>query len=107
MVEVHPEVSFALWNDGAPMAMRKARVAGRAERLRLLDDVWPGAYASSVAALPREIVGLRGRPFAPDDLVDAFAALWSARRVAAERAIGFPDGPAPKDSVGIPARIWG
>jgi predicted RNase H-like nuclease len=107
VVEVHPEVSFALWNGGTPMAARKVRVAGRDARLRLVDAAWPGAYAAAVAALPRRIAELQGRPYAPDDLIDAFAALWSARRVAADHAVRFPDGPAPRDGAGIPARIWG
>lgn len=105
--EVHPEVSFALWNDRAPMAKRKLRVAGREERLLLVDAIWPGAYASAIGTLPRTIAEVRGRAYAPDDLIDAFAALWTARRVAAGTSVGFPDGPAPRDATGMPAIIRG
>jgi predicted RNase H-like nuclease len=107
VVEVHPEVSFALWNRGAPVVSRKSRSAGRRERLHLVDAVWPGAYAAAVAALPRVLEGLRGRAYAPDDLTDAFAALWSARRVAAGDAVCLPGGPMPRDAAGLPMAIRG
>jgi len=40
--EIHPEVSFALWNSGRPMQHRKSCTAGRAEREALIDTIWPG-----------------------------------------------------------------
>lgn len=107
VVEVHPEVSFALWNDDVPMATRKIRTAGRQERRRLVDATWPGRYEAAVATLPRSLAHVPGRAYAPDDLLDAFAALWSARRVAAGRAVDFPEGPAPRDGAGLPASIRG
>jgi predicted RNase H-like nuclease len=73
VAEVHPEVSFATWNDGSPMVNNKKTAAGKAERRALIDREWPG----EVNRL-RNI--LRGEDYELDDLHDAFAALWSVRR---------------------------
>jgi predicted RNase H-like nuclease len=81
--EVHPEVSFALWNRGAPMAHNKSKPAGRAERERLIDAVWPGERERLWAAV-------RGRGCGRDDLNDALAALWTVRRIAAGDAVRMP-----------------
>lgn len=83
--EVHPEVSFAYWNDGKAMSHGKKSTAGAAERERLIDQVWPGVRAELRAELPRSVVKR-------DDLNDAFAALWTARRILAGRAVTLPDG---------------
>lgn len=72
--EIHPEVSFAFWNWGVPMQHRKSSPAGQRERERLIDAEWPGQRA---AILDR----LQGH-YEIDDLNDAFAALWTARRIA-------------------------
>jgi predicted RNase H-like nuclease len=68
--EVHPELSFFELNDGRPVLSKKKRRVGRDERWRLLERV--GALRPS---RPRA-----GE--AEDDLLDACAAEWSARRVA-------------------------
>jgi predicted RNase H-like nuclease len=70
IVEVHPEVSFTVLS-GYPMASSKKTPAGRAERLDALRRVFPDIdrHASN------RITGI-----APDDIVDAFAVAWSARR---------------------------
>lgn len=95
--EVHPEVSFAIWNGGQPMRFNKAKVDGRRERERLIEREWPGERER----LKRE---LSGNSFAADDLNDACAALWSARRIAAGHARVFP-GEIQRDSMGLPMRI--
>jgi predicted RNase H-like nuclease len=71
--ECHPEVSFAEW-AGRPLGHGKKSRAGREERAILIDAVWPGVRARLAARRPR------GR-WAVDDLHDAFAALWTARRI--------------------------
>jgi predicted RNase H-like nuclease len=96
--EVHPEVSFALWN-GTPMMFNKATPEGRRERERLIDREWPGERER----LARE---LRGNRFAADDLNDAFAVLWSARRIAGGRARVFPE-EVQRDAAGLRMRIEG
>lgn len=95
--EVHPEVSFTLWNGEQPMRFNKAKSEGRRERERLIGREWPGEREF----LARE---LRGHRFAADDLNDAFAALWSARRIAAGGAKIFPD-EAQRDSKDLQMRI--
>jgi predicted RNase H-like nuclease len=82
--EVHPEVSFALWNGSKPMIHPKRTRQGRVEREQLIDSRWPGMR-------PRLEVGLRGKNYAPDDLNDAIAALWSAQRIDLGIAAIFPD----------------
>jgi predicted RNase H-like nuclease len=95
--EVHPEVSFALWNDSKPMLHGKKTREGRGQREQLIDAHWPGTRARLKA-------GLRGEVFSADDLNDAFAALWSAERIAAETAISLPAQPL-LDATGIPMVI--
>jgi hypothetical protein len=72
--EVHPEVSFATWNGGRALQHSKARAAGRAEREQLIDAIWKGERE-------RLWSRVRGRGCRPDDLNDAFAALWTAVRI--------------------------
>ena len=78
------------------MAHRKATPEGQAERERLIDAEWPGQRA---AILDR----LHGR-FEIDDLNDAFAALWTARRIANGTAQVFGDR-AP-DKFGLRMEMW-
>jgi predicted RNase H-like nuclease len=85
--EVHPELCFAVWNGGRAMQHKKSRPAGRAERELLIDAVWP-------AERERLRVGLRRFRCQPDDLNDAFAALWTARRIHEGAALVFPPTPA-------------
>jgi predicted RNase H-like nuclease len=40
--EIHPEVCFAVWNNGIAMQHRKSDPLGGAERERLIDGAWPG-----------------------------------------------------------------
>lgn len=94
--EIHPELCFSLWNWGVPMAHRKATPKGRAERERLIDAEWPGQRA---AILDR----LHGR-YEIDDLNDAFAALWTAKRIATGTAQVFGDR-AP-DKFGLRMEMW-
>ena len=95
--EVHPEVSFAYWNNGRAMLLGKKSAAGAAERERLIDIVWPGVRKELRNILPRSVVKR-------DDLNDAIAALWTARRIADNRAITLPQYPA-QDAFGFPMEI--
>jgi predicted RNase H-like nuclease len=96
--EVHPEISFRLMNDGKRLAHRKKTWGGLQRRLALL--------ATEGIELPRDLsdanhVGI-------DDVVDAAAAAWSARRIASGSARRFPaDEPAEKDVSGREIAIWG
>ena len=94
--ECHPEVSFAEW-AGWPLGHGKKSSAGRAERVVLIDAAWPGARVRLAAELPRGC-------WAPDDLHDAFAALWTARRMREGLAMTLP--PAPEhDARGLAMEI--
>ena len=81
--EVHPEVSFATWNDGRALAYRKTHVSGRAERERLIDSIWNGERE-------RMWTLVEGTACRRDDLNDALAALWTARRIARGTARRVP-----------------
>ena len=70
LFEVHPEVSFTAM-AGRPMTYYKARPEGRAERLALLRREFPDLDQHAGTRLP----GTN-----PDDVLDAFATAWSARR---------------------------
>lgn len=75
LVEMCPELSLAVLT-GAPMAHAKTTAAGRAERLRALGAVFG----------PEEIEHHVRRPppgARADDVLDAFAGAWTARRFAA------------------------
>ncbi len=77
VVEVHPEVGFWALAGGRPMAHAKGTPEGYEERRALLSDelglaIWSRDEARAVA-----------RPAAPDDLLDAVVASWTARRWAA------------------------
>jgi predicted RNase H-like nuclease len=95
--EGHPELSFAMWNGGMPMRHAKRTAAGAAERLALVDSVWPGAALRLARALPK------GGSTA-DDLLDAFAVLWTARRISTSLAVRVPESP-PTDATGLPMVI--
>jgi predicted RNase H-like nuclease len=73
LYEVHPELAFAAL-AGAPLPDSKHTKAGLAVRRGLL--------AQAGILLPPKVVGA-----AEDDLLDAAAVAWSARRIAAGRAV--------------------
>jgi predicted RNase H-like nuclease len=91
--EVHPEVSFAVM-AGDPLASSKATWRGVHERRALL--------RREGIELPDDLgaAGVAG----VDDVLDAAAACWSARRIATGQARSFPDPPEPLD--GLAVAIW-
>jgi predicted RNase H-like nuclease len=94
VVEVHPEVSFAALN-GAPLDVRKHTWAGALLRYQLLS----GAGV---------VVGDLGDPGARagvDDVLDAAAAAWTARRVNDGTASSIPEN-AETFSDGRQTGIW-
>ena len=72
--EVHPELAFLDWNGGCPLPHGKRSREGRAERLALCEELFPGVWAS---LCPR----FRRREVADDDILDALALLRSAARL--------------------------
>ena len=81
VAEVHPETSFAVLR-GAPCAAAKRTVEGRRERLAALAAEFPGAHA---------LVTPPPRGAAADDVLDALAAAWTARRMVAATAVVLGD----------------
>jgi predicted RNase H-like nuclease len=94
VVEVHPEVSFAALN-GRHLAVRKKTWAGAEFRRRLLADV--GIVLGDLGR-PGQNVGV-------DDVLDAAAAAWTARRVQRGEARSLP-GDLEVFSDGVPSGIW-
>jgi predicted RNase H-like nuclease len=82
--EVQPELSFFQLNDDEPLRTRKRSAAGLVERRELLLRRLPGAERVLDAALPR---------VRPSHLVDACAALWTARRISARAVSRLPEDP--------------
>lgn len=89
--EIHPEVSFCVWNGSRPMAHRKSTSAGRQERERMISRVWPGENERLWGTL-------RGQGCARDDLNDAFAALWTVGRIVEGTAQRLPSEPEPDET---------
>lgn len=80
--EGHPEVSFAIMNGGRSMSYPKRRTAGREERIGLLS----GHFANVLTAL-------RGVGRFQEDAVDAYAMLWTARRLVDSASRTLPVAP--------------
>ena len=98
--EVHPEVSFCHWNGMQPLSASKKRAAGKLQRSALIDTIWPEERRRIETLLRTEFRG----NWAMDDLYDAFAALWTAKRIVRGDATAYPDTEA-TDAVGLPMRI--
>jgi predicted RNase H-like nuclease len=79
--EGHPEVSFTVMT-GAPMAEYKGTPGGRRARLEVLRREFPDID---------ERIAEFGRPGALIDVLDAYAMLWTARRVRDGLATVLPD----------------
>ena len=92
-VEVHPETSFAVL-AGQPMSASKRQPAGQAERLAALASEFDNLHAA-----PPPLSGAT-----LDDLLDAAAAAWTARRMAAGTAVAL--GQSEVDETGYPMAIW-
>ena len=95
VIEVHPEVSFTAM-VGAPLGDPKTTWAGLEQRRQILAE--HGIHLDGD-------LGLAGRKVAPDDVVDAAAAAWSANRHRSGIAEPHPDPPEPLAD-GVAAAIW-
>lgn len=91
--EVHPETSFAVL-AGQPMSVSKRQPGGQAERLAALVPEF-----SNLAEVPTSLPGAT-----TDDLLDATAAAWTARRMA--ESIAMILGAEELDATGYPMAIW-
>ena len=108
VVEVHPEVSFGSM-AGGPMRFHKSYQPGVVERLAVLGRHFPNIVEAALlrGITTRPVSGEEGRkPLAPglDDVLDAAAAAWTARRLALGRARRL--GGSAEDENGFPMSIW-
>ena len=71
---------------------------GARGRAALIERVWPGA----IERCSRDLAKVGG--WQDDDLIDAFAALWTAQRIVQGTAIQVPEIPE-VDSAGLPMRM--
>lgn len=85
--EVHPEVCFWAWNGEVAMRANKKTPEGQRERLALIE----ARYGSGVVAQVRAQLASSRAP--TDDIHDAFAALWTAERIARGVARTLPEQP--------------
>jgi predicted RNase H-like nuclease len=95
VIEVHPEVCFASM-AGHPLTHPKSTWAGVGERRRLLERAGFDVPAD---------IGPAGESAAVDDVLDAAAAAWTAKRYVTGAAVALPEPPEQLDD-GVSAAIW-
>jgi predicted RNase H-like nuclease len=78
--EGHPEVSFALMNGGLPISIGKKKPDGRKQRNNLVCKYFPDASRH-----------LNENPYHREDVLDAYALLWTARRIRNREERRFPE----------------
>lgn len=81
--EGHPEVSFAVMNGSKSMSHAKRHPAGRDERIALLRGHFPDV-----------LTAMSGVGRFSEDAIDAYAMLWTARRLVEGASQTLPDTPA-------------
>ena len=100
--EVHPEVAFWAMNGGTALSLpKKVKGSPDADGLKLRTALL------RAAGFPRDSVppvSYKRRDVGADDLIDACACAWSARRILAGIAIRFPAQP-PRDARGLRMEI--
>lgn len=99
--EIHPEVSFAAMRGGKGCGVVEPKRTPEGQRIRseLLASRFGRATVDDLLRdVPKKLA-------APDDVLDALAALWSAERILAGAAQTLPS-PVAIDSVGLIMAIW-
>lgn len=91
VVEVHPECSFVALSGGRPLSS-KHTAFGRRQRETLLEPIF--------GSIPKPPRGAQS-----DDVLDAFAALWSVERFANNTHRTFPATQTQRDQRGLAMRI--
>lgn len=96
--EVHPERCFMAMNNNSPLLAPKKTERGRQIRISLVTElIEEGLFE---ALRPK----LKKSQAADDDILDALAALWTARRIQSGISKCNPSNP-PTDSKNLPMRI--
>lgn len=96
--ETFPELAFFLMNGSKPLGDGKKTLRGRKERRQLLVKQF-----GRLGPLPTWYYDLRPTE---DDLYDAIACCWSARRIYNGEAIALGGTPPERDSRGLAMQIW-
>lgn len=102
--EAHPECAFRLLT-GAPMQHNKKTPLGRLERIRALAQASPPSSRNVRRAFTHALTAFPRSQVAADDLLDAFALVRTAARIAAGQACCLPACP-PRDARGLRMEIW-
>ena len=99
LYEVHPRLSFLELEGGVMLPHRENHKLRFRDRLSYLCDVYPTRVLyEALTRYPRTDV-------AKTDVLDAFAMLWSAKRIATSRAERLPSTPV-YDARGFDMAIW-
>lgn len=98
--EVHPECSFYVLNGNTALAASKHTDEGRTHRIHLLEEAGFTELDSALHAYARAQASA-------DDILDAHAACYTARRMHAGTAERLPEAePVPVDATGLRMEIW-
>ena len=102
--EVHPEVSFYYWNEEKPMEYAKKSGFGFLERYKL---VTAQHGEKAVLKIRKEH---KQSDVADDDILDAIAAAWTARRInfgeKKKKYKCIPEGVPERDEMGLPMQMF-
>lgn len=99
LYEVHPRLSFLELEGGVMQPCEDGRKLRFRDRLSYLCDVYPSA------TLYAALTDYRRGDVSKADVLDAFAMLWSAKRIATSRAERLPSTPV-YDTRGFDMAIW-
>ena len=102
--EAHPELAFQFL-AGHPLQDRKKTVAGREERLRLLETIPSPWFHGIRAAFEQVLHTCKRTDVAPDDILDAYVLMWTALRIWRAQAHRVPRSPQ-HDARGLRMEIW-
>jgi predicted RNase H-like nuclease len=91
--EVHPEICFYFLAGKRPLRNRKKSIEGQSERIALLEPIFDHWLADALAQR-------KHLASAVDDVLDAFAALWTAERIWMGISQSIPADP-PVDAFGL------
>jgi predicted RNase H-like nuclease len=95
--EAHPELSFYVMDGLRPMEERRKTIPGRKARMDLLKRFFHQVEEGSTRFTRKDV--------SPDDVLDAYAAAWTAMRVFKGEAGCIPENPI-YDSKGVEMAIW-
>ena len=102
--EAHPELAFQTL-AGQPLQDRKKTVAGREARLRVLDNIPSLLFHGIRTAFEHILRAWKRTDMAPDDILDAYVLMWTARRIWHAQADRVPRNPQ-YDARGLRMEIW-